>query len=307
MPYTIQRNDEGEYCVYREGEDGKPIGDTLGCHPTQDEAAAQIGAIEHNEDSAADEAEDKATHVRVDKQFDFELLEHREDGGKIRITTPAADRVGDRVMPRGARTDAYLKNPIVQYGHNYDDPWATIGKTNALDVSDDGIVADFTLRPAANDADPQTIVRLLWAGKWLRSSSIGLLPHKAIPNDAGGNDYPDWELLEWSLVPVPMNPQALSMALKAFTPEVKEGRVVSSKDIAMFDEIVTALQSATRQIKGYIDSHRPESKTSETAETVTIAPDETQTVTPALEFSPLSEEALAVLKEFETYLKGVSL
>jgi hypothetical protein len=49
MPYTISRNDAGEYCVYKKNEDDNPIGESLGCHDTQDEAAAQIGAIEASE------------------------------------------------------------------------------------------------------------------------------------------------------------------------------------------------------------------------------------------------------------------
>lgn len=48
MPYTIQEND-GQYCVYKVDDDGGATGDSLGCHDTQEQAAAQIGAIEANE------------------------------------------------------------------------------------------------------------------------------------------------------------------------------------------------------------------------------------------------------------------
>lgn len=43
MPYSIQRRD-GQYCVIKDS-DGK----TMGCHDTQDDARAQIAAIEANE------------------------------------------------------------------------------------------------------------------------------------------------------------------------------------------------------------------------------------------------------------------
>lgn len=49
MPYTISRNAGQEYCVYKADADGEPMGEALGCHDTQDKAAAQIGAIEAEE------------------------------------------------------------------------------------------------------------------------------------------------------------------------------------------------------------------------------------------------------------------
>jgi hypothetical protein len=46
MPYTVSKNNAGEFCVYKQDANGDPMGDTLGCHKTQKEAGAQIGAIE---------------------------------------------------------------------------------------------------------------------------------------------------------------------------------------------------------------------------------------------------------------------
>jgi hypothetical protein len=119
-------------------------------------------------------------------------------------------------MPSGARTGDYLKNPVVQYGHNYRDPWATVGKTTELTVTTYAINAKFKLRPAANEHDPQNIVKLLWAGEWIRTASIGFMPEydQIEENDFGGVDYHVWDLLEWSLVPVPANQEALRLAIK---------------------------------------------------------------------------------------------
>lgn len=51
MPYTVAKNgpDDKPFCIYKRDADGNPTGETLGCHATQDEAGAQIGAIEANE------------------------------------------------------------------------------------------------------------------------------------------------------------------------------------------------------------------------------------------------------------------
>ncbi len=48
MPYTIVPQGE-KFCVFKKDSEGKPTGSSLGCHDTQKEAVAQIGAIESQE------------------------------------------------------------------------------------------------------------------------------------------------------------------------------------------------------------------------------------------------------------------
>lgn len=172
------------------------------------------------------------------KTFEIKVLDRRKDGGRIIISTGGADRDRDRVFPQGCESGNYLNNPIVQWGHNYYDPWATVGRTKTLEITETGIVADFELRPAANDQDPQNITLLLWEGDWIRTASIGFQPKSAVPNDFGGMDFVSWELLEWSLVPVPANQDALRLAakqypvaFKAYQAEIeKRGARHSAKD-----------------------------------------------------------------------------
>jgi len=149
------------------------------------------------------------------KTFIAELVSKNDTGGRITISTAGCDRDRDRVMPRGAVLDNYLKNPVVMWGHSYGAPADLIGRTVGLEITDEGIVADFELRPAANDQDPQNIVRLLWDGGWIRTASIGFRPLVSKPNEYGGNDFEQWELLEYSLTPVPANADALRLAAKA--------------------------------------------------------------------------------------------
>lgn len=149
------------------------------------------------------------------KTFAAELVSKGEAGGRIMISTAGADRERDRIMPRGAVVDNYIKNPVVMWGHSYHSPADVIGRTVNLEATDAGIVADFELRPAANDQDPQNIVRLLWDGGWIRTASIGLRPIEMRPNEFGGMDITAWELLEWSLTPIPANADALRLAMKA--------------------------------------------------------------------------------------------
>ena len=122
-------------------------------------------------------------------------------------------------FPQGMKADNYLQNPVVMYGHDYQSYWSTIGRTNELAVSDDGIEANFDLRPAANEHDPQNVILLLWDGDWVRGASIGFIPDFSAltDNDLGGVDFNAWELLEWSLVPIPANQDALRLAYAAKT------------------------------------------------------------------------------------------
>ena len=149
------------------------------------------------------------------KIFPIEIEKVTEGGGRITISTPTLDRDKDRVLPFGAQVQAYQNNPVVQWGHNYRDPWATVGRTTNLEITDRGIVADFELRPAANESDPQNIVRLLWHGGWVKTASVGFNPIAHEENEEGGRDFTEWELLEWSLVPIPANQNALRLAAKA--------------------------------------------------------------------------------------------
>lgn len=188
-----------------------------------DQIATELGADEPDEqeepqEEAVQEAKEVTQEKRV-KQYDIVIDEQRTNGGRIIISTALPDRDRDRVMSRGARIEDYMRNPVVQFGHNYRDPWATIGRTNDLQVGNDTIVSDFDLRPAANEHDPQNIVLLLWNGNWIRTASIGFLPAEWQENELGGFDFLVWILTEWSIVPVPANQGALRLAAKALGTE----------------------------------------------------------------------------------------
>jgi hypothetical protein len=172
--------------------------------------------------------------MSTQKTFDIKVLDRKKDGGRIIISTGAVDRDKDRVFPQGAKIENYMRNPVVQFGHNYYDPWATVGRSRTLEITETGIIADFELRPAANEVDPQNIVLLLWDQDFIRASSIGFIPLSMIPNDLGGLDFPSWELLEWSICAVPANQDALRLAAeaypKAFQALQKRGARHSDKD-----------------------------------------------------------------------------
>ena len=162
----------------------------------------------------------------------IEVIEKQDDSGTITISTGSVDRDRDRVIPSGADVSNYLKNPVVQWGHNYRDPWATIGKTTSLEIGQDGIKASFDFREPVNEADPMNVIKALWGSNMIRSASIGFNPTEWEENDQGGLDFTSWELLEWSLVPIPANQEALRASVKGLS----DGETITYHIIDKLDE-----------------------------------------------------------------------
>ncbi len=134
------------------------------------------------------------------------------------ITRRIVDRDGDVVEPRGGRLENFRKNPVVLFGH---DSWAfPIGRNVELDVTDEEIRA-LTQFAGLDQAHPQaeTAYRLMRDG-FLKAASIGFMPitwseDKALPAQDGWW-FKEWELYEYSIVPIPANPDAVARMVKAY-------------------------------------------------------------------------------------------
>jgi phage head maturation protease len=137
------------------------------------------------------------------------------------ITTADPDRAGDVVVPHGLRNrDEYLKNPVVLWAHNrFTLP--PIGTCRRLDVRPDRIVAETKFArgvPFAEDLFG------LYEQGVLRGWSIGFVPLEVTarqePDEAAarrgrpGLRVEAWNLLEYSAVPIPENPGALTVAIQ---------------------------------------------------------------------------------------------
>ncbi|GKS58273.1 hypothetical protein YTPLAS18_18000 [Nitrospira sp.] len=126
---------------------------------------------------------------------------------KFKITSSAVDRDRDVIDQDGLSVDNYLRNPVVLFGHDYRQP--PIGKTVSLTRQGNGWIAtaDFMGPEISPFAD--SIFQMIKGG-YLKSASIGFRPKKYFwNNERGGLDIEEAELLEWSVVSVPANPDAL--------------------------------------------------------------------------------------------------
>jgi HK97 family phage prohead protease len=183
------------------------------------------------------------TIVPATKQHTCLVTPQKAGGGadaRITISTMDEDREGDILVPEGAQLANYKRNPIVMFGH--DNGGIPVAKSVSLTVQPGkGIVADFAWLRDDPFADR---VRNAFEQGVLNGASVGFQPLTYEPNGSRGWRYTEWELLEWSLVPVPANAHAvkalkrlgldmptpaaqLAATLDQLTSVLKAGRVLS--------------------------------------------------------------------------------
>lgn len=157
--------------------------------------------------------------IRADPAAVTLAVDRRRMSVRSVITTVDPDRAGDVVIPTGLRNlEEYLLNPVVLWAHNRTQ-FPPIGMCEWLDVQPRRIVAE--TRFAQGLPFAEDIFRLYEQGV-LRGWSIGFVPRKAhrrpvveasAQTRSGGLRVEEWELLEYSAVPIPENPAALTLAL----------------------------------------------------------------------------------------------
>jgi len=130
----------------------------------------------------------------------------------VTISTRTRDCHGDILEPTGVHLKRFLRNPIVLWAHDYSS--LPIGRATALTTEGDGIRARILF---AQTRFAHEVCQLYKDG-FLRGWSVGFVPRKwDVLTDENrkfaGYHIKEWELLELSAVPVPANPEALTVAL----------------------------------------------------------------------------------------------
>lgn len=123
------------------------------------------------------------------------------------VSTAAVDRDNDSISPKGWKLDNYRKNPVVLFAHDYTS--LPVGKCTEIKVVNGQLIASCEFA----DHDMASTVMRLVDGGFLNATSVGFRPIKYQLNDERrGVDFEEQELLEYSIVPVPANPEALLVA-----------------------------------------------------------------------------------------------
>lgn len=123
------------------------------------------------------------------------------------ISTASVDRDKDVIDPKGWRLENYRKNPIILWQHRRDLP--PIARCTDIRVSGTRLQATMEFPPKGASQLADEICNLVEAG-FLHSTSVGFLPINSAYNpERGGTDFLEVELLEFSIVNVPANSEAL--------------------------------------------------------------------------------------------------
>ena len=125
------------------------------------------------------------------------------------ITTDSIDRHGDTVSATGWKTAAYMRNPVVLFAHDYNS--LPVGKTVKLTPFAHGLRAQVKFAPANIHPFAEQIFQLCLDG-FLSAASVGFIPLEYEEADRDGYhpmDIKKQELIEWSIVSVPANGEAL--------------------------------------------------------------------------------------------------
>lgn len=179
------------------------------------------------------------------------------------ISTPAVDRVGDVMEPQGClkHLASYAKSAPVFLNHQTENS-LPIGKSThpetgelVLTVQPDGIRATcFFHGKTVESAQVYELVKL----GYLKGASIGFRPIKAQlmpaperPKGEGkvgfeyrGLRFEEWELLEWSVVGIPCNPEALD-GLKSVLSKGLAGDPVNAALRASLAAMIPEIKSVT--------------------------------------------------------------
>jgi HK97 family phage prohead protease len=153
----------------------------------------------------------------AEKDLDPDSLEALKAGGTLKhiITTKSKDRDGDVIHTDGWDFVNFEKNPVVLFGHNSRN--LPVGRCLSLKQMKTKVVGTMEYPSADLYHFGNTVGRLAAAG-YLKAVSVGFIPKEyelIDPDDYwGGFNFLKQELTEYSIVPVPANPEALSAALE---------------------------------------------------------------------------------------------
>jgi HK97 family phage prohead protease len=125
------------------------------------------------------------------------------------VSTQSVDRSGDTIDPSGWDLKAYRRNPVVLFAHDAG-AWP-VGKATGIAVQNGALVASVQF---ANTHEGRKAESLVNEGI-LKATSVGFRPlefaYATEKGRAGGMDFKRQELMEFSIVPVPANPDCLIM------------------------------------------------------------------------------------------------
>jgi hypothetical protein len=212
----------------------------------------------------------------LSKSFDPNtVLESRKM--KFIISTGAKDRGKEVINMDNWSFDNYKANPIVGYQHAVHGSYFTdpnpdmvIGKSDVNVDSFNGkkvIVAEAEFEPADINPIADKILKKLVFGS-LNAASVGILPTGNGKSEKGVYYYEGQELLEWSVVNIPMNQEAIKLSIDRANDAIRAVSMMLP-DVAFSD----LKRMSVQQILDAIEGVREDADVEKLEKDLTIGPD----------------------------------
>ena len=178
---------------------------------------------------------------------------------RFTISTPSIDRENDTVAIEGWDLDAFRRNPVVLWAH--DQRCLPIGKAFDLDIEGDALKAsvEFVGSEVPEVGQRAEAVLQLCRSGFLSATSVGFRPTEydiATSRDDGESWFPPMnflrqELLEFSIVTVPANSEALIELPDDSTPAASQALAPASEgdEQRALEELVAKAAIVTERAK----------------------------------------------------------
>lgn len=170
---------------------------------------------------------------------------------KVIATNEAVDRDGEIIKVAGWDFKNFMKNPIMLWGHDFHG--LPIGGVEKIEIVDGNVVVTGVF---ANTFFAQE-VRQLFEDGFLRTVSVGFIPKQRDPEDP--SIITEAELLEISFVPVPSNPEALTVrSLEKKMDNIKVEVFDAKWDPKRTEDRHRAFKMFDDMLKTVVANHAPE-------------------------------------------------
>jgi len=169
------------------------------------------------------------------------------------LSTEVPDRVGDVVKLDGMDLKNFESNPVALYMHNHVEP---IGMWKNLRRQSGALIGDLMLASRGTSRLVDFAHSMISQGM-LKAVSVSFLPLDSVLNKSGrGRTINKSELIEVSLVTVPMNPQALMVAKSLGFSDVEIKTFFSDGEIAIDAELEKLAQEKSLRYEASLQRAR---------------------------------------------------
>ena len=170
---------------------------------------------------------------------------------KVVASDETVDRVGESIKVDGRDLKNYLKNPIILFGHKYSDMDDVVWKATKIYVENNALIVEWVF--AWTKSWQQ--LRQLYEEWILKTVSVWFIVKERDANDK--KIITKAELLELSFVPVPCNPNALSLSKDVLDACIENGMI---KEINENDDTSCMEQDTVDEINSIVNDDENENQ-----------------------------------------------